>query len=104
LHDAFAGMPRVYVSRADNYLFNASAEYRVCARSSTPCGRTRFQSHVQRGACRHGRAEIAEALNLGVIATRFPVVPFRYYSIFYHQDRSNSRIRTRLAERLFCLV
>jgi hypothetical protein len=104
LHDAFAEVPRVYVSRADNYVSNTSVEYCIGARSSAPCGRTRLQSDVQRGACGHGRVEIAEALNLGMIATRFSMVAFRYYSIVYDQDRSNSRIRTRLAERLFCLV
>jgi hypothetical protein len=104
LHDAFAGVPRVYVNRADNYVFNASADYRICAgRSASRC-RTRLQSNIQRSARRDGRTEIAEALNLSVIATRFAMVSFRHYSIVYHQNRSNSRIRARPAERLFCLV
>jgi hypothetical protein len=104
LHDAFAGVPRVYVNRADNDISNTCAKYRICAWSSAPCCRARLQSNEQRGARGHGRTEIAETLNLSVIATRFPMVPFRYYSIVYDQNRSNSRIRARLAERLLCLV
>jgi len=83
LHDTFAGVPRVYVNRADNYVFNASADYRICAGSSAPCCRARLQSNEQCGARRHGRTEIAETLNLSVIATRFPMMPSGYYSIVY---------------------
>jgi hypothetical protein len=104
LHDAFAGVPRVYINRADNYVFNASADYRICAGSSAPCCRARLQSNEQRGARGHGRTEIAETLNLSVIATRFPMVSFRYYSIVDDQNSSNSWIRARLTERLFCLL
>jgi hypothetical protein len=49
-------------------------------------------------------AEIAEALNLSVITARFPMMSFRYDSIVYDKNRSNSRIRTRLAERPFGFV
>jgi hypothetical protein len=104
LRDASAGVPRVYVNRADNYPSNASADYRICAWSSASRCRTRLQSNIQRSARRHGRTEIAEALNLSVIATRFAMMPFRYYSIVYDQNRSHSRIRARLAKRLSCLV
>ena len=65
---------------------------------------TRLQSNVQRSARWHGSAEIAEALNLSVIPARFPMMSFRYDSIVYHKNRSNSRIRTRLAERPFSFI
>src|SRR6266516_1990137 len=96
LHDAFAGVARIYVSCADHHVFDSSLNYRISARSSAPCRRTRLQSNVQCGASRHTRIEIAEALNLSVIATRFPMMPFRYYSIVNHQNRSHGRIWTRL--------
>src|SRR5882724_8280644 len=34
LRDAFAGVPRVYVNRADNKVSNAGPEYRLCTWSS----------------------------------------------------------------------
>ena len=37
-----------------------------------------------------------------MLATRFPMVPFRYYSIVDDQNRSNSRIRAGMAKSLFC--
>src|SRR4029077_21068243 len=98
LRDASAEVPRVYVNCADNHLSNASADYRICAWSSAPRGRTRLQSNVQRSARRHGPTEIAETLNLSVIATRSPMVPFRYYTVVYDQNRSHSRIRAGLAK------
>jgi hypothetical protein len=104
LHDAFAGVPRVYVNRADNNISHTSVEYRICAWSSAPRCRTWLQSNVQRGPHGHGRAEIAKAVNLSVIASRFPMVSFRYNPIVYDQNRANSRIRAGLSERLFCLV
>jgi hypothetical protein len=104
LHDALAGVPRIYVSRADDDVSNTSAEYCICARSSAPRGRTRLQGNVQHGPRRHRRTEIAKALDLSVIAARFSMVSFRYYPIVYDQNRSNSRIRACLAERLFRLV
>src|SRR6266487_1219305 len=104
LRDAFAGVTRVYVSRSDNHVSNPSAKYCICAWCCAPHGRTRLERNVQRGPRRHGRTEIAETLNLSVIATRFPMASFRYYSIVYDQNRSNSRIRACLPERLFCLL
>jgi hypothetical protein len=103
-HDAFAGVARIYVSGADHYVFDSSHNYRICARSSAPCRGARLQSDVQRGAGRHTRTEITEALNLGVIATRGPMMPLRYDSIIIDQNRSNSGIWARLAERLSCLL
>jgi hypothetical protein len=97
LHDAFAGVARIYVNRADNHVSNTSVEYRICARSSAPRSRARLERDVQRGARRRGRAKIAETLNLSVIATRFAMMSFRYYSIVYDQNRSNGWIRARLA-------
>jgi hypothetical protein len=104
LLDAFAGVARIYVSRADHHVFDSSFDYCVCARSSPPCRGARLQSNVQRGAPRHTRTEIAEAFNLSVIATRFPVVPSRYYSIVNDQNCSHSWIGASLAQRFFCLV
>jgi hypothetical protein len=104
LHDAVAGVPRIYVNRADNNISNTCAKYRICAWCCAPRGRARLQSNEQRGARGHGRTEIAETLNLSVIATRFPMVPFGYYSIVYDQHRSHSWIRAGLAKRLFCLA
>jgi len=104
LHDAFTGVARIYVSRADNNVSDSSLEYRICAWSSAPSRGTRLESHVQRGARGHECTEIAEALNLSVIAAHSQMVSFRYYSIVYDQNRSNSRIWARLAKRLFCLV
>jgi hypothetical protein len=104
LHDAFAGVPRIYVSRADNDVSNTSFKYRICAWCSAARGRTRLQSNVQRGARRHGRAEIAEAFNLGVIATRSAMMALRPYSIINDQNRSNGGVGARLAERLFCFL
>jgi hypothetical protein len=104
LHDAFAGVPRVYVSRTDNHVSNTSAEYCICAWCCAPRGRTRLEGNVQRGPRGHRCTEIAKALDLSVIASRFPMVSLRYYSIVYDQDRSNGRIRARLAKRLSCLV
>jgi hypothetical protein len=104
LHDAFARVVRIYVYRADHYVFNASADYRICAGSSAARCRARLQSNEQCGARGHGRTEIAETLNLSVIATRFPMVSFRYYPIVHDQNRPNSRIRARLPERFFCLL
>src|SRR6266581_7815949 len=83
LHYAFAAVPRVYVNRADNDVFNTGVEYRICAWSSASCRGARLQSNVQRGPRRHGGTEIAETLNLSVIATRFPMVSFRCCSIVY---------------------
>src|SRR6266487_2236923 len=97
-------MARIHVRRADHYAFDSSLDYRTCARGSAPCGGARLQSDVQHGASRHTRTEIPKALNLGVTATRLPMVPFRYYSIVYDQNRSHSGIGARLAERLFRLV
>jgi hypothetical protein len=104
LNDAFAGVPRVYVSCAHNDVSDTSLDYRICAWSGAPRCRTRLQSNVQCGARGHRRTEIAEALNFSVIAARFLVVSFRYYPIVYDQNRSNSRIWARLAKRFFCLV
>jgi hypothetical protein len=42
LHDAFAGVPRVYVNHADDNISNTSIEYRICAWSSAPGRRTRL--------------------------------------------------------------
>src|SRR5205823_10611936 len=81
MHDACAGVALIYVKRADYYVFDSSLDYRICAWSSAPCCGARFQSNVQCGASRHARAEIAEALNLSVIATHFPMMPFRHHSI-----------------------
>jgi hypothetical protein len=39
-----------------------------------------------------------------MIPARFPMMSFRYDSIVYDKNRSNSRIRTRLAERPFGFV
>jgi hypothetical protein len=97
-------VPRISVNPADHYVFNASADYRICAGSSAARCRARLQSNVQRGARGHGRTEIAETLNLSVIATCFPMVSFRYYSIVDDQNSSNSWIRARLTKRLFCLL
>jgi hypothetical protein len=102
--DTSAGVPRVYVSRADNYVFNTGADYRICAGGSASRGRARLQRDIQRGARWHGRTEIAQTLNLSVIAPRFPMVSFRYYSIVDDQHRSYSWIWARQAVRLFRLV
>jgi hypothetical protein len=81
LLDAFAGVARIYVTRADNYAFDSSLDYRVCAWSSAPGRGARLQSNVQCSASRHTRTEITKALNLGVIATRCAMTTFGYYSI-----------------------
>jgi hypothetical protein len=104
LHDTFAAVPRVHVNCADNHVSNASLDYRICACSSAPSRGTRLQSNVERSARGHGRAEIAQTLNLGVIATRFPMMSLRHNSIINHENRSNSRVRTRLTNRFSCLV
>src|SRR5204863_9144173 len=81
LHDTFAGVARIHVPCADNYASHSGPQYCVSAGSSAPGGGTRFQSNVQRGPSRHRRGEIAEALNLSVIAPRSPMMSFRHYSI-----------------------
>jgi hypothetical protein len=45
-----------------------------------------------------------KAFNLGVIATRFSMVSSRHYPIVDDQNGSDSGIRARPAERLFCLA
>jgi hypothetical protein len=104
LHDTFAGVARIYVTRADHYAFDSRLDYRICACSGAPCRGAWLQSNVQRGASRYTRTEITKALNLSVIAPRFPMMPFRYYSIVNDQNRSDRWIWTGLAERFFCLV
>src|SRR5438876_5849044 len=89
LHDASAGVARIYVSRANHYVFDSSLDYRIRARSSAPCRGARLQSNVKRGASRHTRTEIAKALNLSVIASCFPMMAFRHYSIVNDQNRSD---------------
>jgi hypothetical protein len=100
LRDTFAAVPRVHVNCADNHASNPSLEYRVCARRSTSSCGTRLQRDIKRGSRRHGRAETAEALNLSVIATCFPMMSLRYNSIINDEHCANYRIRARLAERL----
>jgi hypothetical protein len=104
LDDASAGVPRVYVNRADDDVFDSCGEYRTCAWSSAPRGRARLQSNVQRRLRWHGRTEISETLDFRMIAPSFPMVSFGYHSIVYDQHRSHSRIRAGLAKRLFCLA
>jgi hypothetical protein len=104
LPDAFATVARIYVRRADHYVFDSRLDYRICACSGAPCRGARLQSNVQRGASRYTRTEITKALNLSMIASRFPMMPFRYYSIVNDQNRSDRWIWAGLAERLFCLV
>jgi hypothetical protein len=104
LDNSSAGVARIYVSRANHYVFDSRLGYRFRARSSAPCRGARLQSNVKRGASRHTRTEIAKALNLSVIATRLPMMPFRHYSIADYQNRSHSWIGARPAARLFGLV
>src|SRR5206468_931353 len=104
LLDAFAGVARIYVRRADHYVFDSRLNYRICARSSASCRGARLQRNVQRGASRHTRTEITKAFDLGVIEARLPMIPFRYYPVLDDQNRSNSGIWARLAKRLFRLV
>jgi hypothetical protein len=104
LHDASATVARIYVRRADHYVFDSRFNYRFCACSGAPCRGARLQSNVQRGASRYTRTEITKALNLSVTAPRLPMMPFRYYSIVNDQNRSDRWIWAGLAERLFCLV
>jgi hypothetical protein len=104
LRDTVAAVPRVHVNCADHDASNASLEYRVCAWSSAPGRGTWLQSNVERASCRYGRIEIAQTLNLSVIAARFSMMSFRDYSIVNDEHCANCRVRARLAERLLGLA
>jgi hypothetical protein len=104
LHDAFARVAWIHVSRADNHVSNSSLEYCICARSSASFCGARFQRNVKRGPGGHGRGEIAEAFNLGVIATGLPMMTFSDDSITDDQNRSDGGIGAGVTERLPRLV
>jgi hypothetical protein len=99
---ASAGVPRIQVCRAYDYISKSSLDYRIGTRRSAPgCG-TRLQSHVKRSPRGNRRAEIAQTINLTMSAACFPMMSFCDYAIINHQDGSNGGVGTCPAERLFC--
>jgi hypothetical protein len=93
-YDAFAGVPRVQVNRADNHTLDSSLQYRICAGGSAPGRGAWLESDIQSCASGNTAAEMAKAFNLSVIAARFSMVPPRYDSIVNDQNRSDCRIGT----------
>jgi hypothetical protein len=104
LHNTVAGMPRIYIYRADNHIPDTSLEYSIGARSGAPFCGAWFEGYVQRGIPGHRRSEIPEAFNLSVIVTCSPMMSFRHNSISDDENRPNRWIGTSLTERLLCLV
>ncbi len=100
--DTSAGVPRIQVCRAYDYVFKSSLDYRIGARRSAPGCRTRLQSYVKRSTRGNRRAEIAQTFNLSMRASCFSMMSFRHYPIINHQDGSDGGIGTCPAERLFC--
>jgi hypothetical protein len=104
LHNAFAGMPRVYVNRADNNISDASSEYRVCAPAGAPFCGARFESNIQRRASRHACTETAQAFNFSVITACSSMMSFCHDSVADDENCANRGIGASLTERLLCLV
>jgi hypothetical protein len=102
LHNAFAGVTRIYVNRADNNVSDSTLKYCIRAGSSAPSGGAWFQSDIKRSPRRNRRVEIAKTFNLSVRAPCFPMVTFRYNPIVNDQNRSDRGIRARPAEPLLC--
>jgi hypothetical protein len=104
LHNALAGVTRIYIDRADNDVSDSSLEYCICTRSSTSFCGARFQRNVKRRPGGYGRGEIAEAFNLSVIATRSPMMSFCDDSIVNDKNCADRGIGARLTERLPRLI
>jgi hypothetical protein len=104
LHNALAGVSRIYVHRANNYVSDSSLEYRICARSGASFCGARFQSNVERRASRNRSTEIAETFNLGMIAARSSMVPLCHDSVADDEDCAHRGIWARLTERLPRLI
>jgi len=96
LRDAFAGVARIDIHRADNYFPDPCLKDRIRAWGSTSDSGARFKSNVQRGTGRHGGVEITEAFEFGVLPACSSMVSFCHYPIVNSQNRSDSGIGTRL--------
>src|SRR5882724_1419770 len=100
--NTYAGVPRIQVCRAYDYVFKSSLDYCIGARRSAPGCRTRLQRHVERSMRGNRRAEIAQAVNLTMRGACFAMMSFCHYTIINHQDGSHGGVGTCPAERLFC--
>jgi hypothetical protein len=100
--DTSAGVPRIQVCRAYDYVFKSSLDYRIGARRSPPGCRTWLQSYVKRSLRGNRRAEIAQTINLTMSAACFPMMSFCHYTIIKHENGSHGGVGTCPAERLFC--
>src|SRR5205823_3481886 len=96
-----AGVPRIQVCRAYDYVLNPSLDNRIGARRSAPRCRTRLQSYVERRMRGNRRAEIAQTINLAMSAACFPMMSFCHYTIINHENGSHRGVGTCPAERLF---
>jgi hypothetical protein len=97
LHNALAGVTRIYVSRTDNNVSNTSFEYCICAWSSASLCGARFECDVERRTLGHGRCKTAEAFNLSVIAAGSSMMAFRHDPIADNENRADRGIRAGLA-------
>jgi hypothetical protein len=104
LNDALAGVARIYISCAYNYVSDSSFEYGSCTRSGASFCGARFQRNVKGGPGGQWRTEIAKAFNLRVIAAGSSMMSPRHNSIADDENRSNCGIRASLTERFLCLV
>jgi len=104
LNDAFAGVARIYISCAYNYVSDSSFENGSCTWSSASFCGARFQRNVKGGPGGQWRTEIAKAFNLRVIAAGSPMMSSRHNSIADDENRSNRGIRASLTERFLCLI
>jgi hypothetical protein len=96
-----AGVPRIRVYRAYDYVFNPSPDYGICARRSAPGCRTRLQRYVKRSMRGNRRAELAQTVNLTMSSASLPMMSFCHYTIINHQNGSHGGVGTCSAERLF---